>query len=101
MLLLDTGKLMPQCICKTQPKAAKLMPHTAKLMPQCIFLNPCKLMPHALYFVRCRQINAPVYLLDTGTLMPSVFVKYRQITVFVKRRQINSPAYLLYLLNTG
>ena len=77
------------------------MPHTAKLMPQCILLNPCKLMPHALYFVRCRQINAPVYLLDTGTLMPSVFVKYRQITVFVKRRQINTPAYLLYLLNTG
>ena len=65
------------------------MPHTGKLMP------------HVVYFVRCRQINAPVYLLDTGTLMPQCIVKYRQITVFVKRRQINTPAYLLYLLNTG
>ena len=35
VLLLDTGKLMPQCI----------LLNTGKLMPQCILINTGKLMP--------------------------------------------------------
>ena len=51
---------------------------TGKLMPQCIK-----------YFVRHKQINATVYLLNTGKLMPSVFVKHKKISA------------LVHLLDTG
>ena len=46
----DTGKPMPQCFLKTQ----------ANLIAVLLLLN-----------------TGPVYLLDTGSLMPHVFIEHR------------------------
>ena len=72
-------------------------------MLHCVFVLKTQANKCPSIFVRHKQINAPVYLLDTGKLMPQcILLAVTQAdectSIFGKHKQVNAP---VYLLDTG